>query len=291
MVRLGPNQPPIYNYPSYQRVLLVSPEETYQAQTEEVDSACPWSQDILFTMRAITLVISCWLWSCAVFGQNQTQIEWGEKFNSGGSQLTFKETSRNRRNGQTVITYSLFASGLPKDVEYTLWTRIADSAPKAVADAYINAAGRVVNVLGDSAHHVAEDPIDLKVIAGRGEPKRFALVSNDGNYRVFGQVVPFPIENASGPCRIAVEMLAANYTSVLIVSGGFQPKEDLQIDTESENESNQIKATATDAGTYQTLLFPQVKGKPSGKTRFNISAKSCRVGVEFPWGQSSYQIQ
>jgi hypothetical protein len=134
-------------------------------------------------------------------------------------------------------------------------------------------------------------PITQPIRHKRNKPKRFALISNDGQYRVFGKVIPFPIENASGPCRISVEMLAANYSSVLVVGSGFHPKEELQIDTQSENEAGQIKAAATDTGTYQTLLFPQVKGKQSGKTRFNISAKSCRVDVEFPWGQSSYRVQ
>lgn len=230
--------------------------------------------------------------SCFVcLGQAPNNNQWGDNFNSPGAQLVFKETGRTPTNGRTIVAYSMFASGLPKDTEYTLWTRIGDAEPQGVADASINKDGRVVNVLADIARSVPEDPIDLKIVAGRGEPKRFALISNDGQYRVFGEVIPFPIENVSGPCRISVEMLAANYSSVLVVGSGFHPKEELLIDTQSENEAGQIKAAATDTGTYQTLLFPQVKGKQSGKTRFSISAKSCRVGVEFPWGQSSYRIQ
>jgi hypothetical protein len=36
---------------------------------------------------------------------------------------------------------------------------------------------------------VAEDAINLKVVAGKGEPKRFAVISNDGEQGVFGQVI------------------------------------------------------------------------------------------------------
>ena len=42
---------------------------------------------------------------------------------------------------------------------------------------------------GWSGRKVAEDAINLKVVAGKGEPKRFAVISNDGEHRVFGQVI------------------------------------------------------------------------------------------------------
>lgn len=237
-----------------------------------------------------TLLISCVL-SMACLAQTPDKNEWGEKFNSDGARLVLKELGRNRANGQTVITYRMFSSGLPKDAEYTLWTRVGSGDPQGVATAYINKDGLVVNILADPAHNIAEDPINLKVVAGKGEPKRFALVSSDGHYRVFGQVVPFPIENTAGPCHISVVMLAANYSAVLIVVDGLQPKEELQIDLQSEAERSGDKAKATDQGSYQSVIFPQVKGKRSGKTRFDVTAKSCRIGVEFPWGESSYSIQ
>jgi len=242
-------------------------------------------------MRILILLSICCLSFGVCLGQAPTKLEWGEKFNSPGSQLVLKETGRSRINGQTIISYSIFASGLPKDLDYTLWTRVGDGNPQAVADAYINNDGRVVNVLADPVHNVAEDAINLKVVAGKGEPKRFAVISNDGGHRVFGQVIPFPIENGAGPCHISVEMLTANYNSVLIVANGFQAREELQIDSKSEGESGQTTATASDDGTYRTVVFTQVKGKQSVKTKVDISAKSCRVGVEFPWGQSSYHIQ
>jgi hypothetical protein len=86
-------------------------------------------------------------------------------------------------------------------------------------------------------------------------------------------------------------MLAASYSSVLIVVNGLQPKEELQIDSQSEGEGGQSKEAATDQGTYNSIIFPVVKGKRAGKTRFSITAKSCRIGVEFPWGEFSYSIQ
>jgi len=239
---------------------------------------------------SIALVASCLL-SVACLGQTSDKMEWGEKFNSDGAQLALKEAGRNRANGQTVITYKMFVSGLPKDVEYTLWVRPVGSNPQAVADAYINKEGLVVSVLSDPAHNVSEDPIDLKVVAGRGEPKQFGVISNDGRYKVFGQVIPFPIENMAGSCRISAAMLGQYYSEVLIVVTGLQSKEEFQVVQRSGNEGAQAKATATEDGTYRTLVLPFVKGQSSGKLKFSVSAKACAINLEVPWGQGSYVIR
>ena len=224
-------------------------------------------------------------------GQMKDNVEWGEKFNSDGATLVVKEAGRNRASGQTVITYNLYVSGLPKDAEYTLWVRPVGANPQAVADAYINKDGLVVSVLSDPAHNVAEDPINLKVVAGRGEPKQFAVIANDGQFRVFGQVVPFPIRNTSGPCSISATMMAQNYSVVSVVVTGLQSKEDFQVIQRSGSEEAQAKATATEDGTYKTLVFPFVKGQPTGKLKFSVTAKACALMIEVPWGQGSYTAQ
>jgi hypothetical protein len=94
--------------------------------------------------------------------------------------MIVKEIDRARVNGQTVVKYHLFVSNLPKDSEYTLWWKLPGTEPQTVASAFINKDGLVVNVLADPTNNVAEDSIDLIVVAGRGEPKEFGLISNDG---------------------------------------------------------------------------------------------------------------
>src|SRR5205823_435496 len=103
--------------------------------------------------------------------------DWTKGANSPGSTLTLKETSRNVMGGRTVVSYRLFASGLPKGQHFTLWTWVLGSQPEAVADAFVNAEGLIVNRLGDAKQK--GDPIDVRAFAGRGERKRFALTSDD----------------------------------------------------------------------------------------------------------------
>jgi len=89
-------------------------------------------------MRAPIILLVCCLLSVACLGQIKDEIEWGENFNSNGAALVLKEAGRSKATGQTVITYNLFVSGLPKDVDYTLWMRLVGGNPQAVADALIN---------------------------------------------------------------------------------------------------------------------------------------------------------
>lgn len=242
-------------------------------------------------MKMLIALLACCVLTLSCWGQTKDHAEWGEKYNSAGATMVVKETGRVRVNDQTVIAYNLFVSGLPKDSEYTLWTKLPGANPQATADAYLNKDGLVVNVLADPAHNVAEDPVNLKVLSGRGEPKQFALISNDAKYRVFGEAVPFPIATTSGPCSISATMMGPNFSAVLIVVSGLQPKEEFQIHQRSGTQGGEQKATAAEDGSYRTLIFPFVKGQPSGKLTFDVTAKACGVSIAMPWGQGSYVIQ
>jgi hypothetical protein len=217
--------------------------------------------------------------------------DWGEKFDTAGAKLLIKETGRSRIEGQTGVVYELFASGLPLNLKYSLWTRLVGSPPQLAADALLNGEGKVVSQLANAEHDIAEDPINLKVFAGRGEPKQFALISTDGKFRAFAQVVPFPMEFFSGSCHLSAVMTGPSYSGVLIGATGFLSGEDLIVDVRSDGQDIQKQAKATDRGEYETVLLPFVKGKRSGKLRFGIAAKSCEVAIEMPWGEGSYELQ
>ena len=126
------------------------------------------------TMETVITLFICWVLSAACFGQMKDNSEWSQKFNSNGAFLVLKETGRNPVNGQTVVAYDMFVSGLPKVEDYTLWTRLVGSDPRPVTNAFINKDGLVVNVLADPAHGVAEDPIHLKVSAAAVNPRASA---------------------------------------------------------------------------------------------------------------------
>jgi hypothetical protein len=227
-----------------------------------------------------------------MWGQDkQFTNDWAKAANSPGSTLTLKETSRKGVDGRTVVSYRLFASGLPKGQHFRLWTWNLGSEPQAVTDAFINPDGLIVNVLGDATRKVSEDPIDVRAIAGRGEPKRFALTSDDQTLQAFAEAVPFPIEKSANGCRLSVEMSAPNYAGVIVRGSGFQPGESLTVELASGPEGGKQQTTATPTGTYTAVIFPAVKGQKSGKASVTITTPKCSVAVQFPWGDGSYKIQ
>lgn len=81
------------------------------------------------------------------------------------------------------------------------------------------------------------------------------------------------------------------YFVVQIRLTGFQPDEEFTIEQRSENEGGPSKGKADAQGIYNAVILPFVKGKRSGKARFVVSGKSCKIGIEFPWGEGSYQYQ
>jgi hypothetical protein len=244
----------------------------------------PWT-------TVLATLISVFLCSSAVAQTAPPREKWSERFNSTGAKLTYRETGRTRVQGATVVTYNLFASGLPRDRDYVLWLLGLGKEPQTIADAYVNPEGKIVNVLADPQRHVAEDPIDLKVAGGKGEPFNFALVSDDDQWQAFTQIIPFPVEESAGPCRLSLVQTAPLHFAVFVKVTGLQPNEELVVDQQSENEGAQTKGKADALGTYSSGIFPYVQGKHSGKARFYVLGSSCKIGVEFRWGQGSSPYQ
>jgi len=132
---------------------------------------------------------------------------------------------------------------------------------------------------------------NAKAFGGKGEPIQFALISDDASLRAFAEIIPFPVEETVGPCHLSLIETGPHYFDVLIRLTGLQPRESLDIELRSENEGGKSKAAAEADGTYNAAILPTVKGNKAGKTHYDVTAKSCQIGIEFPWGEGSYQYQ
>jgi hypothetical protein len=127
--------------------------------------------------------------------------QWGDQHNSAGATLTYKETGRMVVNGNTMVIYNFFASGLPTDRQYTLSTKIIGAMPGKISEVHVNNEGKVLSELADPAHNVAEKPAVINLVGSKGEPFQFAIASADGQSRAFTRIIPFPIESSAGPCH------------------------------------------------------------------------------------------
>jgi len=214
--------------------------------------------------------------------------EWGQEFNTAGAELKVKEVNREKVERVTVVTYQFLAAGLPKDKTYRFWVWELGRDPQFGLDATIDSDGTLLTKARPE-QHVSADPITLKFFGVPAEPKRFALLSLDGQLKAFGKTIPFPIESTDGACRLSIEMAAPLYTLVNLRVDGLKPNESFQVTLQSRQEHGRLKPKADELGRWSSVIGPYVKGQEKGFTQVEISATNCKPKVEFPWGVHYYQ--
>ena len=130
----------------------------------------------------------------------------GKGMNSPGVELSMKEINRTRAEDRTLVHYDLYAKGLPHKAVYTIYkVQINGSILKNLDGVTLDEGGRAIcaGTPGTCSGNGPNDPIDLMVYGGKGEPKRFALMSDDeAHLKGFVEVVPFPNDATDKGCTI-----------------------------------------------------------------------------------------
>lgn len=211
------------------------------------------------------------------------QTNWGSKMNSPGASVTVKETSRKSTGRQTVVFYRILTSGMPKDKTYSLVTTPFNLQSMVATNGV---------TLDDSGQAMTSgSPLDLGVVAAKGEPKRFSLVSDDGQSKVFFYVTPFPVRGANRGCTVEETLLLQHAEAVLIQGSGFPPNSTIHVRASSEKELQESDLKADDSGDVSTVFLPFVKGKTDGTGTVTLSSQTCSPSLKYRWGLHSYQEQ
>jgi hypothetical protein len=216
------------------------------------------------------------------------QRDFGKKMNSPGVELSLKETTRSRESDRTLISFGLNATGLPSNTTFSLFQVQMDGTTRKLMEGVtFNAkgeaicAGRQDTCQGNGP----DDPIDLVVYGGKAEPARFALVSNDEEHvKAFVGVVPFPNATTDRGCRLESVLGTPNGELTYIQGTGFEPNEELTIDSQSYDEKHHATSKAAADGSYFVATLPFVSGKKSGKTVWEVKSKNCNPKLSFSWG-------
>jgi hypothetical protein len=219
----------------------------------------------------------------------------GKSMNSLGVELSMKEIDRSRAEDRTFVHYALYANGLPKKSIYTLFqVQISGSIIKNMEGVTLNAEGRAIcagrpdTCTGDGPN----DPIDLMVYGGKGEPKRFGLMSDDeAHLKGFVEVVPFPNDATDKGCRIESIIGTPNAELIYIRGNGFEPNSELIVDSQSYDEKHHDIAKAAADGSYFSAIMPSVVGRKSGTTAVEVKAKNCNPKLTFSWGEGTYHLE
>ncbi|MFZ0822274.1 MAG: hypothetical protein WAM87_01330 [Terriglobales bacterium] len=221
------------------------------------------------------------------------QKNFGRITNSPGVELSLREVKRSRTSDRTLVTYQLYTTGLPKDLTYNLLqVQINGKVLRFIDGVTLDSDGRAICAgrKGTCSGKSPNSPIDLVFFAGKTEPKRLSLVSNDSSQlKGFIAVVPFPNETTDKGCRLE-SIIGTPKGEVTYVQGsGFEPNEELIMNSESYGEKNHGTAKAEADGSYFAVAMPNILGKASGNTVWEVKGKNCDPKLTFSWG--SYQLE
>jgi hypothetical protein len=217
---------------------------------------------------------------------------WGK--NSPGVELQAVEGPREHTARGTVLMYNLVGKGFPANQTYSLWGWIPGHKPtKAIEGVSFDKRGVVVcsGKPGACTGQGLDDPVNIKTTAVPGEPKRFAVVSNDGKVAGFAEAVPFPIEATNKKCKLSVVRETPLAETVMVRASGFVPFEMLDIISNVGGQDSTHSPTASPDGTWQAMIGTKTPGHDAGTAMIKVSGQQCSVQVSFPWGEGSAKEQ
>jgi hypothetical protein len=212
--------------------------------------------------------------------------------NSPGVELSLKEMSRSKSTDRTLVRYELYTTGMPKNLTYTIFeVKISGQVVKVLTGVTLDSNGRAICAgrKGTCSGSGPDSPVDLVFFAGKSEPKRLSLASDDGQIKGFLVVVPFPNATTDKNCRLESIIGTPKGELTYIQGSGFEPNEELTTDGESYDEKNHGVAKAEADGSFFAATLPGIIGKPSGSTVFEVKGKNCDPKLTFPWG--TYQLE
>jgi hypothetical protein len=207
--------------------------------------------------------------------------------NSPGVALSLKEISRKRG-----VTYGLYATGLPKDHTFTIFElKISGQFNKFLEGLTLDSDGRAICAgrKGTCSGSTPNSPIDLVFFAGKAEPKRLALVSEDGQLKGSVAIVPFPNATTDKGCHLESVIGTPKGELTYIQGTGFEPNEELTTHGESYGEKNRGVDKAEADGSYFAAILPAVLGKTSGSTIYRVKGKNCSPELTFSWGTYQHE--
>jgi hypothetical protein len=222
------------------------------------------------------------------------QKNWGPRMNTPGTEIHLTESRRERSARGTVVYYRLSATGLPGDAVYTLFsTTLGLQSTPVLEGVTFDRSGQAVcaGTPGTCQGEKPNDPIDLAILAARGEPKRFAVLSEDKESKAFAYVVPFPIMGKDRGCSVEAVLLTAKAEAVLIHGSGFAPGTAVDFRGVSEGEVQHSRSNAQQDGRFYEVALPYVKGKARGKAKVTLESSACSPSLSFDWGEGADRNQ
>ena len=185
--------------------------------------------------------------------------------------------------GETLTGYEFYAPGLPKNKNYSLlvWNIASEPYP-AWKDVLLDNDGRAL-CRAENPY-----PLDVWLPAGRGEPKRFVLISDDGQSKAFMTSTPFPIEVKDKSCKVQAQLLVPDGLAYLVAGEGVQPNSIGHFVGESEGEQHFGAIKVDGGGKFYATFMPYVAGKSKGILNVQLKFDNCSPHIGMEWGDGTF---
>jgi hypothetical protein len=137
--------------------------------TQTVQKSSPSDQDLTADQKEMVVKLA------------NLQKNVGKTMNSPGVDLSLKEITRWETSDRTLVKYELYATGLPKDLIYSLFkVQISGKVLKQMNGVTLDSGGRAIcaSRKGTCSGSSPNSPIDLVFFAGKSEPMRLSLISD-----------------------------------------------------------------------------------------------------------------
>ena len=231
----------------------------------------------------------------------QAMINWDHApatpINPQGIHLCFVQFDKRKVGGHNMVVYRGYAPGVATDQQYALITWPIGGQMQIVANqVWINNHGLLMCAQPtkeeQNADSVSEkDEIDFVVEAGKGEPKRFALVSQDPKLVIPGTLVPYPLEAKDKACSMQALLAGPHGEAFILEGSGFAPQAEVKLDSVSAGEHQTGTFHSSPTGQLTTTILPFVEGKDHGVAEVHLSAPDCNLSLKLPWGKDSYHVE
>jgi hypothetical protein len=231
----------------------------------------------------------------------QGMVNWDQApampLNPQGFHLRFAQLNKRKTANGNAILYRVYATGAPTNQRYSLvsWT-VGEQLQSVVAELWLNDHGLLMRSKPtqeeQNADSVSEQhELDLVVQARKGEPKRFAIVSEDQKLLVPGTLVPYPIEAKDKACGVQALLASPHGEAFLLEGSGFARHTTVKVDSISAGEHQTASFQSSVLGELTATIFPFVVGKDSGVAEVHLSTPDCNLDLKLPWGKDSYHIE
>ncbi len=224
------------------------------------------------------------------------QAHWddsGGNQNPSGLHLRFVKIGEEAAaGGRVAVRYRVLAEGAPENKVFAFGTwMLGKELTFDSRDVYVNGQGLLMihkpKPEQELVTEAGDDEFDIKTVTDTGEPLRYLFERKDGQLRIYGTLIPHPLEAEELGCKLEVLLAKLDATEVLLVVEGFPASEKIPLVLESDGEGASEMMTTNANGHAVMAVFPFSRTKTLGTLKASAEGPGCLPTIVMPWGAAS----